>query len=242
MAGQFFASEKTGAEGGSGIAGNGLDVNIFEAATQFERANEKDIEENSTGEAEGIGGCGFLEILRERDDEFFEEVLRAAGDVCAKRGIERRAGFGQAGVSIETRREDAAAIVAGSEIAAIENGKTFCVESEDFAEGFEKLGLAVFAEPLEFMFIAIGAKAEILGKARIKPADGIRECEIAERFDAVAIAERDGTGTRHGTLIKGDDERAIETGRVVSAGGVGQVVIETKDFAAACKQLTKLVE
>ena len=95
---------------------------------------------------------------------------------------------------------------------------------------------------MEFMFIAIGAEAEILGEARIKPADGIRECEIAERLDAVAIAEKDRTGTGHGTLIEGEDQSAIESGRVVGAGGVGQVVIEPENVAAAGKQVTKLVE
>jgi len=92
------------------------------------------------------------------------------------------------------------------------------------------------------MFIAIGAEAEILGKARIEPADGIRECDIAERLDAVAIAESDRTGTGHGTFIEGEDESAIEAGGVVGAGGVAQVVIKTEDVAAALKQVTKLVE
>jgi len=39
MAGQFFAGEKTGAEGGSGVAGDGLDVNILETAAEFNGAN-----------------------------------------------------------------------------------------------------------------------------------------------------------------------------------------------------------
>jgi len=242
MAGEFFASEKAGAEGGSGVAGDGLDEDIFEAAAKFEGADEKNIQENSTGEAEGIGGGGFTEILCERDDEFFEEVLRAAGNVRTKRRIERRTRLGKSGVSIKARREDAATVGAGSEIAAIENGKTFCVEGEESSKGFEEFGLAVFAEPLELVFIAIGAKAEVLREARIKPADGIRKCEIAERLDAVAIAERDGTGTSHGTFIEGEDESAIETGGVVGAGGMGQVVIETKNVAATREQLTKLPE
>ena len=168
--------------------------------------------------------------------------MRAAGNVCAKRRVERRTGFGQASISIKTRREDAATVGAGSEIAAIENGKAFCVKGEDFSKAFEKFGLAVFAEPLEFVFIAIGAKSETLSDARVKPADGIRECEIAERLDAVAIAEKDRTGTGHGTLIEGEDQSAIESGRVVGAGGVGQVVIEPENVAAAGKQVTKLVE
>src|SRR5258707_2889076 len=242
MASQFFASEKTGAEGGSSVAGNGLDPDILEAAAEFERANEKDIQKDAAREAEGVRCCGLPKILCERDDEFFEEVLRAAGNVCAKRGIERRTGLGQSGVSIKTRREDAATVVTGSEIAAIENGKAFCVEGEYFLKGFEKFGLAVFAEPLEFMFIAIGAEAEILGETRIKPADGILECEIAKLLDAAAIAESDGAGTGHGTFIEGEDESAIEAGRVVGAGGVGQVVIEAENVAAAGKQVTKLVE
>jgi len=132
--------------------------------------------------------------------------------------------------------------VAGSEIAAIENGKTLCVECEELSKGFEEFGLAVFAEPLKFMLIAIGAKAKILGKARVKPADRIRKREIAERLDAVAIAERDGTGTSHGTFVESEDESAIEAGGVVGAGGMGQVVIETKDVAATRKQFTKLAE
>ncbi len=219
-----------------------MDADIFEAAAEFERANEKDVQKDTTREAEGVRCCGFLEILCERDDKLFEEVLRAAGNVSAKRHIERRTWFRQTGVSIKTRREDTATVGAGSEIASIENGKAFCVKGEDFSKGFEKFGLAVFAEPLEFMFIAIGAEAEILGEARIKPADGIGKGEIAKRLDAVAIAESDGTGTGHGTFIEGEDESAIEAGRVIRAGGVGQVVIEAENVAAAGKQVTKLVE
>jgi len=52
MASQFFASEKTGAKSGSGVAGNGLDADVFEAAAEFERANEKDIQKDAAREAE----------------------------------------------------------------------------------------------------------------------------------------------------------------------------------------------
>ena len=43
-------------------------------------------------------------------------------------GIEWRTGFRQTGVSIKTRREDAATVGAGSEIAAIQDGKTLRIE------------------------------------------------------------------------------------------------------------------
>lgn len=62
--------------------------------------------------------------------------------------------------------------------------------------------MAVFAEPLEFVLIAIGAKTEIFGNARVKPAEGIWEGNGAQRFDAITIAESDKTGARSLTFIE----------------------------------------
>src|SRR5438309_8955424 len=81
VAGKFFAREKAGAEGGPGVSGNGLDVDTVETAAKFECAHEQHVQKNTTGEAEEVCCGGFTKILGERDDEFFERVLRASRDI-----------------------------------------------------------------------------------------------------------------------------------------------------------------
>ena len=242
VAGKFFASEKTGAERGAGVSGDGLDVDIFEAAAQFKRADKEDVEEDATCETERIGGSGFAKIIGDGDYEFFEIVLRAARDICADVSVEIRARLGQTRLAEKTRGENAAAIGPGIEIAAIQNGQAFCVERKNFAEGAEKFRLAVFAEPLQLVLIAIWAKTEIVSEPGIKPANGIRESKIAKGFDAVAVAEGNRSCTSHRAFIESQNESTVEAGSVVGAGGVGEMVIEAKNVAVAGEQVTELLE
>ena len=51
VSGEFFASKKTCTESRAGVACNGLDVDIFEAAAEFEGTDEKDVGEDSAGKA-----------------------------------------------------------------------------------------------------------------------------------------------------------------------------------------------
>ena len=102
--------------------------------------------------------------------------------------------------------------------------------------------MAVFAEPLELVFVAVGAEAEVLSDARVKPADGVWETESAERLDAVAVAQADKAGASAGTFIEGEDESTVEAGGVVGAGGVGEMVVEAEDAAAAGEDVTELLQ
>jgi len=128
VAGEFFAREKTCAERCAGVSGDRLDINILEAAAKFDGANKKDVQENAASKAKIVRGRFASEICCESEDEFFEEILCATSDAGAQSGIERGAGFWQACVLVKARRKNAAAIRAGSEIAAVEDGKAFCVE------------------------------------------------------------------------------------------------------------------
>lgn len=117
--------------------------------------------------------------------------MRAACDVRAKGRREWSAGLWKASFSEEARREDATAIGAGVEITAIEDRKPFGVERKGFAEGGEEFWFAVFAKPLNLVLIAVGTEAKIMRDSRVKPADGIREGQVTERFNAIAIAKGD---------------------------------------------------
>ena len=237
MAGEFLAGKKTRAERGAGVSRHGLDINIFEAAAKFKCTDEKYIQKHAAGEAERIGAGAFAEIIGKRNYKFFEMVLRAASDICAKSRSEWSARFRKASFAEEARRKNTATVGASVEVGAIQNWKTFRVERKSFAKGGEEFRFAVLAEPLYFVLIAIDAKTEIVRDARIKPADGIGKCKIAKRFDAIAIAKGDGTRAGHGTLIEGEDQRAIETRGVISAGSVGKMMIETEDLTSAGKKL-----
>lgn len=241
MASEFFAREKTGADRGAGISCNGLDMNIFETAAKFQRADKEHIQKDPTGNAERICARRFAEMIGKGEDEFLEKILSAASDVGAERSIDWRARFGEAGFAIEARRKDAAAVVARSEVAAVKNGQAFRIEGEEFAKCLEEFGPAIFADPLELVFITIGAKAEILRYAQEKPADGVWKRHVVEGLDAVVFAESDEAGAGHGAFVESEDEGAVEAGSVVGAGSVRKMMIETQD-AVAAEELAELLK
>jgi len=88
------AGKKTGAECSARISSNGLDVDIFEAASEFESTDKKGIQENATGYAKRIRAGGFTKMTSESNDEFFKEVLRAARNVGADGSVEGLTGLG----------------------------------------------------------------------------------------------------------------------------------------------------
>ncbi len=77
----------------------------------------------------------------------------------------------------------------GSVIAAIESKDAVGFPGEHFAEGGKIFGFAIFAEPLDFVFVAVRAKSGEFGDAGIKPGERIGELEGMQRFDFVAVAE-----------------------------------------------------
>src|SRR5215470_9631093 len=106
MASEFLACEETDTEGGASVSGDGLDVDIFEAAAKFERADQEDVEKDAAGQAERISSGRFAKVSGQCNDGFLEDLLRAASDVGSERRIELRAGLRQSGFAIEARRKD----------------------------------------------------------------------------------------------------------------------------------------
>ena len=170
VSGELFAREVGRAQGGSGVAGDGLYVDVIEARAGFEGADEKNIQEDSASEAEGAGTGGLLKICRELENDFFETILGAAGQVGAEGRCDDEIAPGEAEFAIKRRSEKALTIRASGEIAAIQRREAAGAPVEKLAKSGEKFWFAVFAEPLEFMFITAGTKAGEFGDARIKPA------------------------------------------------------------------------
>src|SRR5712691_8484734 len=79
-AGQVFAAEERRAEARAGVAGDRLDEHPTEAAPRFEGANEQDIQKDAAGKAEGLCASLFTVMLRNFQDDLFEDDLRAAGE------------------------------------------------------------------------------------------------------------------------------------------------------------------
>ena len=114
----------------------------------------------------------------------------------------------------------------------IEDRKAAGVAAEHLAEDGEIFGLALAAEPLDFVFVAMGAKAEQRGDARVEPADRIRKIHGAERTNFVAFAEGNLAAAGAGAAVEREDQRAIEIRGVVGAGGVRQVMLEVLELYA----------
>jgi len=104
--------------------------------------------ENAAGERKSAGARGFVKMVGEFEGNFFQIVLGAAGKVRAKRFGENQIARREAKFAVERGRENAEAIGAGGEVAAIQDRKSIRTPIEEFAEGGKKFGFAVFAEPL----------------------------------------------------------------------------------------------
>src|SRR5262249_44623879 len=105
-----------------------------------------------------------------------------------------------------------------------------------FAKDFQVFGLAIFAEPLQFMFVALRAKPSKLCDARVEPSERIRKRQGVKGLEIVVFADRDQSGGGIGSMIERKDERAREIGGVKCAGGMAKVVIETEKAPAGKKQ------
>jgi len=91
------------------------------------------------------------------------------------------------------------------------------------------------------VFVTIGAKAEVLGDAEIKPANGVGKSHVVEGLNAITFAKADESGAGHRALVESEDKGAVVAGSVVSAGGVREMMIETQD-AVPTEKLAKLMK
>jgi hypothetical protein len=240
-ASDFLAGEIGGAEGGSGVSGDGLHVDVVERAECFEGADQKDVQEDATGKTEATGASLLLKICCELEDDFLEAILGAAGEIGAKGGSEGEIAGSEAKFAVKSGREDSVTVRTGGEVAAIESWKTTGAPGEEFAEGGEKFGFAVLAKPLELVFITARAEAGEFGDSRIEPAEGIGKFEGLQGLDFVGFAEGNEAGVRGCALVEGENEGAVETGRVIGAGGVAEVMVELGGPRTAAEELAKLV-
>ena len=151
--------------------------------------------------------------MREFEHGFFEEKLSAASECGDDCGIFAELVFVDFQLAVELRRKSATLVGTRGEVAMIENGKAAGIAAKNFAEDGEIFGLALAAEPLDFVFVAMGAKAEQRSDARVEPANGVRKIHSAQRADFVAFAEGDLAAAGAGAAVEGENERAIEIRR-----------------------------
>jgi hypothetical protein len=159
MAGSFFEGEISGAEGGSGIAGDGLDIDMVKAAAQLEGAHEQNIQKQASGEAKRTRGSALTKIGDELQDNFLDVVLSAASDIGTPSRSAGETARGDVEFTVELGRENAAMVRASQIIATIESDAAVGLPHKQFAEHGKKFRLAIFAEPLNLVFIAKRAKA-----------------------------------------------------------------------------------
>ena len=63
------------------------------------------------------------------------------------------------------------------------------VPTEQFAKHGNEIGLAVLAQPLNLVFIAVRAETKEMGDAREKPAERIGKAERLQQAKLIAFAE-----------------------------------------------------
>lgn len=183
----------------------------------------------------------MLKICSELENNFLEAILGAASEVGAEGRSEDKIAPGEAEFAIKRRSEKALTVGARGEIAAIQRREAVGAPVEKLAKGGEKFRFAVFAEPLEFVFITAGAEAGEFGGARIKPAEGIGKFKGLVWMNFVSLTRGDEAGLRAGPVVQGENQGAIETAGVIGAGGVAEVMIEVRGTRTAVEELAELV-
>jgi hypothetical protein len=92
---------------------------------------------------------------------------------------------------------------------------------------FHILRFAVFAEPLQFVFVTLRTQAGQLRHARIKPAERIRKCQRVQRLEVVVFANCDRAG-KAGAVIERKNQRSRKIGGIKGAGGVAKMVVKAQ--------------
>ncbi len=236
----LFEREISGAESRAGIPGDGLDIDAVKTTAQFERTDEQNIQKQAPRQAKRTRGSSFAEIHCELNDDFFDIVLRAAGNIGTPCGSGRKAARGESEFPIELGREETATIRSGNVIATIQSDAAVGLPHKQFAKNRQELRLAIFAEPLNFVFVAQRAQPGEFGDARVEPAQRVGEFQGKKRLQFIAVAKRDKASLRADALIKGQNQGPIEAGRVVGAGSVTKMMIEVGGAGATAEELVKM--
>lgn len=176
-----LASEKRGAQSAAGIPGHGLNVRLLETAARFEGANEEDIQEQATGHAQGIDRVLFTMAFGDVEHDFFEDVPGTARERCAKLRIGGDQAGGQAEIAQNCVGERRIFIRSASPIVRVQNGQAICIPTKHFSKCRREIGLAILAQPLNLVLIAVGAEAEQMGNAREEPTERIGKTKRQQR-------------------------------------------------------------
>lgn len=111
----------------------------------------------------------FPKIRGELQNDFFDYVLQAASNIGACGRSKNVATRRETNFAIKLRREDAAMVRAGSVVTAIERKHAAGSPVEHFPESGKKFRLAIFAEPLDLVFVTVRAKSSEFGDAGKEP-------------------------------------------------------------------------
>src|SRR3974390_625728 len=129
----------------------------------------------------------------------------------------------------------------GSEITPIQRRQAIRFPVEELPKSLEKFRLAILAEPLNFVLVLVRAQAGEFRDTRVEPPEGIGKFQMVKLANFVAVPERDQTGLGIGAAVERENERAIEAGGVVSAGGMAKMMFEMRWARAAAEKVLKLL-
>src|SRR5258707_5775386 len=240
LAAAVFAGEQSSTQRGSGIAGDRLDVHALEAAARFQSTNEKHVQEEASRKTDGIQFGPLAKFRSDFKDNFFDDVRSAA----RQGGAEYRVGSDRAGIEAEflskLGRERAAAAGGSAEMAQLERGEAVGATTEELAKGLHKFGLAIFAEPLHFVFVEPRAETKKLGDPRMKPTQGIRKPQSPQRADLLIFSRRNQSRPHVAVFIEGEDQSAIEFRQVVGASRMAEMMLEMEDRSRVARQAANL--
>src|ERR1700716_1803337 len=118
--------------------------------------------------------------MRDLENGFFEEQLRAAGQGRANGGIFAEFVFVDFQLAIKLRRKRAALVGARGEVTAVEERQTITIRPEKLAKDREIIELPLSAQPLHFVLVEKRPKAQQDGYARVEPAQRIGKLHGAQ--------------------------------------------------------------
>ena len=103
--------------------------------------------------------CLFTKVGGELENNFFDQILQGCARYWRVSRGQDIAARGETQFAIKLRSENSTMIGTGRVVAAIERENAAGLPGKHFAEGRQKFRLAILAEPLDFVFVAMGAKS-----------------------------------------------------------------------------------
>src|SRR6201998_2027387 len=138
----FLARKISSAERGARIAGDRLDEYVVESAAGFQGPYQKNIQEHTAGQAQGVRSGLFLKIGSKLKNQLLEIVLRAARQVGAYHGIWRGRARRYPEFTINLRGKNAARVRPGRKVTAVQRRHATGFPGKQFTENGKIFGLA----------------------------------------------------------------------------------------------------